>query len=223
MQPNLAEMDEFNKARGGPSDVAKFGEDAFWQERYARGASSFEWFLPLADVLEQSPPFKALLQSRVAGKAKLLEIGCGTSELLENLWDMGFRSVTGLDNQATALEFCRKRQGERRIEYVEGNMVQMPFGAAAFDVVVDKGALDALVCRGGDDLAKCGAELWRVLKPAPTSVLIVISNAPLDEIPSGLKPWFQKEQMTLIKNSAVGQYMAKLYLFSRRKTALKSN
>ena len=201
--------------------VARFGEDSYWKERYEqKGTTSFEWFVPFSDVLEQNQPFKALLQSRVAQKAKVVELGCGTSEMCEKLWDMGFRDVTGLDNQPAAIEFCAKRQGAaRQVKYVVADMTKLPFEDKSVDVVMDKGALDALVCRGGEDLSRCAAEMWRVMKPT-NSLLVVLSNAPLMEIVDGLKPWFEKEQMTMTKHLASGQLIAKLYLFSRRKKKL---
>ncbi len=217
MKQTLSDIPEVRPGR----DVTRFGEDSFWKERYANGTVSFEWFVPFSDVTQQNQPFRGLLQSRVASKAKVVEIGCGTSELCENLWDMGFRDVTGLDNQPAAIEFCNKRQGtERQIKYVVGDMTKMPFEDKSVDVIIDKGALDALVCHGGDGLAKCGAEMWRTMKPN-NSLLIVMSNAPLMEIPDGLKPWFEKQEMTMVKNLAMGQLMAKLYLFSRRKKRLQ--
>jgi ubiquinone/menaquinone biosynthesis C-methylase UbiE len=201
-------------------DVTRFGDDNFWKERYDKnGTVTFEWFLPFSDAVEQNQPFRALLQSRVAQKARVVDIGCGTSELCEELWDMGFRDVTGLDNQQAAIDYCRKRQGDRQINFVVGDMTKLPFEDKSVDVVMDKGALDALVCRGGEDLSKCAAEMWRVMKPA-NSLLIVLSNAPLMEIVDGLKPWFEKQQMTMTKHLASGQLMAKLYLFSRRKKKL---
>jgi ubiquinone/menaquinone biosynthesis C-methylase UbiE len=214
----LFDMPELSKS----TDVKKFGEDSFWTDRYANGsAATFEWFVSLKDAMEQSPSLKALLQSRAdGGKARILEIGCGTSRVCEELWDLGFRDVTGLDYQSEAISFCKTRMGDRKIKYVVSDMRNLGFfEASSFDIIIDKGALDALVCHGGDNLQKCGAELWRVSKAS--SCFVVLSNAPLTEIPDGLYSWFERApQVSLIKNSNIGQFMAKLYLFSKRKKAV---
>jgi ubiquinone/menaquinone biosynthesis C-methylase UbiE len=202
-------------------DVSKYGDDAFWKSRYEKGgASSFEWFVSFQELVDQVPVFKSILDSRVKMNAKVLEIGCGTSEVCENLWDMGFRDVTGLDNQQNAIDFCLARQGEQRqINYIVGDMTNLPFADGEVDVVVDKGALDSFVCKGGDGelFRKTAVELYRVLKAKETSVLIVISNAPLTEIVDGLKNWFELGEKWMVKNESVGQLMAKAYLFMRRK------
>ena len=102
-------------------------------------------------------------------------------------------------------------------------MTQLPFEDGEIDVAVDKGALDSFVCKGGDGelFRKTAMELWRVLKAKETSVLIVISNAPLTEIVDGLKNWFQMGEKWMVKNQKANQYMAKAYLFMRRKTPLE--
>lgn len=197
-------------------DVAKFGDEAFWQDRYGRSCSSFEWFVSLKDAMSQSAPLKALLESRNKN-CRILEIGCGTSEVCEQLWDLGFRDITGLDYNANAIAFCQERQGDRKIKFLVGDMTALPFENQTFDVIFDKGALDALVCAGEKKLEKCAGELWRVLKPDPKSVVICLSNAPLTEIPDGMGAYFEKSTLTLIKNQNVGQFLAKLYLFGRKK------
>lgn len=204
-------------------DVSQYGEDSYWEKRYADKTTTFEWFVSLEDAMGQYPMLRGILESRVQMKAKVLEIGCGTSGLCEALWDLGFREIDAIDNQPKAIEFCQSRQGpSRHIRFHVADMMQLKeFKDASVDLVVDKGALDALVCRGGTDLAKCGAELWRLLRPKETSLLLVLSNAPLTEVVDGLKPWFQKEQMFMVKNTELGQLMAKCYLFSRRKSPSK--
>ncbi len=218
-------LNDIPAVSGREKDVKKFGDDSFWRDRYslaAGGAQTFEWFVSLADAMEQSPTLKSIFQSRLSsGKCRILEVGCGTSSVCECLWDMGFRDLTGLDNQPDVVAFCDKRQKERKIRYVVGDMTKLPFEDGTFDVLIDKGALDVLVCRGGDDLTKTGKEIWRVLKPSPTSVLVCLTNSPLTEIPDGLQTWFDRSHMQLIKNNALGQFMAKLYLFGRKKKPLK--
>ena len=216
---NLGEVGSVAERR----DVSQFGRDEYWRQRYEGGSQTFEWFVSLEECLLQAPMVRGLLESRVRMQARVLEIGCGTSSVAEQLWDMGFRHVTAIDNQPKAIAFCqeRQKQKDRQIDYQVGDMTKLDgFADKSLDLIVDKGALDALVCRGDDSIELCAAQLWRVLKAAETSVLIVLSNSPLDEIVSGLKRYFKKEEMIMIRNEAVGQLMAKCYLFSRRKSKM---
>jgi hypothetical protein len=55
MKQTLSDVPDMKPGR----DVARFGEDSFWKERYEqKGTVTFEWFVPFSDVLEQNLPFK---------------------------------------------------------------------------------------------------------------------------------------------------------------------
>lgn len=68
---NLKDIGSF----GEKPDVKKFGEETFWKDRYEGKIEEFEWFVSLKECLNQNEVFKQMLQSRVAQKAKILEIG----------------------------------------------------------------------------------------------------------------------------------------------------
>lgn len=51
--------------------------------------------MSLDDCKKANPTFEQLLKSRVQSKARVLEVGCGTSTLAAQLFDMGFHDVTG--------------------------------------------------------------------------------------------------------------------------------
>ena len=78
---NLGEMGSVTAKR----DVAQFGRDEYWRSRYEGKTDTFEWFVSLAECMQQAPMIRGLLESRVRMNARVLEIGCGTSTVAEQL------------------------------------------------------------------------------------------------------------------------------------------
>ena len=73
----------------------------------------------------------------------ILVLGCGTSRLSEALAEDGFPHITSVDISPTVI--AKKRAKDTAgLSWVVGDMLALPFGDAAFDVVLDKGTLDVL-------------------------------------------------------------------------------
>jgi ubiquinone/menaquinone biosynthesis C-methylase UbiE len=60
------------------------------------------------------------------------------------------------------------------------DMRDLKFNNGAFDFVIEKGAIDALVCCSMEDAKKGASELWRVLKP--DSMVMVLSNGSMSVV-----------------------------------------
>ena len=94
---------------------------------------------------------------------KLLDIGCGTGELLRELSPLG--EVSGIDNSPQAIAFCKER-GLKNIFLAEGT--DIPFPDDAFDIVL---CLDVLEHIKNDDAAL--KEIRRVAKPEGIIIIFV--------------------------------------------------
>jgi len=88
---------------------------------------------------------------------RILDAGCGTGGLMGRLGGRG--AVTGLDLSPRALSYAAAR-GERQL--VRGNVEQLPFREASFDLVV---SADVLYHRAVVDDEAALAELRRVCRP----------------------------------------------------------
>src|SRR5260370_17305781 len=81
---------------------------------------------------------------RLSGKdgslGKVLDIGCGTGALLEQLKGRS-REVWGLDNSQEALQFCRKRG---LTNLVLPDATKLPFDSDYFDLVTAIGIIKHL-------------------------------------------------------------------------------
>jgi ubiquinone/menaquinone biosynthesis C-methylase UbiE len=79
---------------------------------------------------------KRIMQGLLADFAEsrsLLEVGCGTGHFTEWFADLGLSAV-GLDRSPFMLAFARDRRPD--IPFLLGDATSLPFGEAAFDIVV---------------------------------------------------------------------------------------
>lgn len=101
-----------------------------------------------------------VLAAEVAGRARVLDLGCGDGPLLEILARGGAGRATGLDLSPEALALARRRPAPAGERVVEGRAQQLPFADGSFDAVVSHMALMLM-----GDVEQVAAELSRVLVP----------------------------------------------------------
>jgi SAM-dependent methyltransferase len=99
------------------------------------------------------------------GPIRILDAGCGTGSLMDQLRDRSEVEVTGIDVAPEALTFSRER-GQSQL--VQGDLTALPFATARFDLIL---ALEVVEHVEKDEIAL--AELCRVLKPGGTLLLSV--------------------------------------------------
>ncbi|CAL8082400.1 unnamed protein product [Prunus armeniaca] len=101
---------------------------------------AFEWYAEWSEL--RNP-----LLSHLPPQPQILVPGCGSSRLSEHLYDAGFNSITNIDFSKVAISDCLRRNVRHRpdMRWRVMDMTAMQFEDEAFDVVVDKGGLDALM------------------------------------------------------------------------------
>lgn len=90
------------------------------------------------------------------GQSEILDIGCGTGAMLDELAPFGH--VTGADFAPEALAFCRQRGSHYPL--TRADVRRLPFASDSFDVVT---AMDIIEHIDNDKAAS--AEIFRVLRP----------------------------------------------------------
>ncbi len=98
-----------------------------------------------------------------AGRARILDVGCGTGANLRALGSFG--TTFGTDLHPLALALCRER-GVRNV--LRATAERLPYAAGSFDVVV---LLDVLYHRAVDDVDAALAEAHRVCRPGGCLVI----------------------------------------------------
>jgi ubiquinone/menaquinone biosynthesis C-methylase UbiE len=121
-------------------------------ERMYRFEDRYWWFVArrhlITSLLEALYPRE--------GRLKILDIGCGTGAMLDELAPFG--TVVGADFFPEALQFCVTRGVTA--DLARADVRRLPFADASFDVVT---AMDIIEHIDDDKAASC--EIFRVLKP----------------------------------------------------------
>ena len=121
-------------------------------ERMYRFEDTYWWFVArrhlITSLLETQYPRDGALQ--------ILDIGCGTGAMLDELSPFG--TVVGADFSPEALQFCVTRGVGA--DLTRADVRRLPFADGSFDVVT---AMDIIEHIDDDKAASC--EIWRVLKP----------------------------------------------------------
>ncbi len=108
---------------------------------------------------------------------KVLDLACGVGRHSLELARRGFRHVTGLDfTQAYLKEAILKaRDGDLKVEFVQGDMKDLPFADESFDAVFNFFTSFGYFENESDN-EKTAREVSRVLKPGGRFLLDVINR-----------------------------------------------
>lgn len=136
---------ETQKNSFGPSSAKAYLDPHYWDERFSN-EEHYEWFKDYSH-------FRHLIQAHTKPNSSVLELGCGNSQLSEELYKDGITEITCIDLSAVAVEKMQKRlalKGYNEIKVLEADMLNLPFSNECFDVVIEKGTMDVLFVDSGD-------------------------------------------------------------------------
>ncbi|KAM5239018.1 eEF1A lysine and N-terminal methyltransferase isoform 3-T3 [Ctenodactylus gundi] len=124
-----------------PKSSKEFGSVDYWEKFFQqRGKKAFEWYGTYLELC-------GVLHKYIKPREKVLVIGCGNSELSEQLYDVGYQDIVNIDISEVVIKQMRERNATRRpqMSFLKMDMTQMEFPDASFQVVLDKGTLDAVL------------------------------------------------------------------------------
>lgn len=111
-----------------------------------------------------------LFKQKVLSKdARILNLGCGNSKLARDLFSLGYTNLVNVDYSAVVID--RMKQKHPDMTWMVMDVRALNIDDGTFDVVLDKGTMDAIQADKGsdtldDDLDKMIKETIRVLKPS---------------------------------------------------------
>ena len=113
----------------------------------------FDWLLDYEDFAE-------FLHPEFTGHSyqePVIVLGCGTSTVSERMFDAGFCNLTSIDRAPDQIESMRTQNVHRTgLRWVCGDATDatMILGQAVFNLAVDKGTLDAILCESVENAAR---------------------------------------------------------------------
>jgi len=159
---------------------AGYGDKQYWDKRYEGQEDKYDWYLgyeqfrdlivPLLNVApkdtRESKQGEGSKRSR--SELKVLVVGCGNSDLTEAMYDEGFTDILSIDYSEVVIDRMRKLVSSKKpdVKFDVADVREMKYADGAYDVIVDKGTLDAVLC-GNDSIKNAMmmlAECSRCLK-----------------------------------------------------------
>jgi len=126
-----------------PDKNADYARLDYWNDRYTH-EEIFEW-------CKSYSSFKHLIDEHVKRSDKILMLGCGNSELSEEMYRDGYHSITNIDYSPVVIENMKNRSPEAQsMQWMIMDVQELRFDAGQFDVVIEKATLDALLVNEKD-------------------------------------------------------------------------
>jgi ubiquinone/menaquinone biosynthesis C-methylase UbiE len=142
-----------------------------WEKVYQdKKPDEVSWYQPRPEVS------LALISDLSLPKdAKIIDIGGGTSTLVDHLLDQGYRRISILDISSRALMVAKKRLGERaaNIIWIEGDVTSIKLPDDSYDLWHDRAVFHFLT--HSDDRKRYLENLNRSLHPNGTVIISTFS------------------------------------------------
>jgi len=166
-----------------PSSHSQFSSAAYWDSAFASNPNQFEWYGSTQDIL----PFMITKSAAASSSSststnnninKTLVLGCGNSSLSNDLVSVKFSSdITSLDFSQVVIDQMKRKYPDPKLNWVLGDMLALPDDwRSTFNVVMDKGALDALIAEDSPTALSQAqtlfSEIRKVLAPNGTYYLV---------------------------------------------------
>nr|XP_005902469.1 PREDICTED: methyltransferase-like protein 13 isoform X1 [Bos mutus] len=160
-----------------PKSSKEFGSVDYWEKFFQqRGKKAFEWYGTYLELC-------GVLHKYIKPREKVLVVGCGNSELSEQLYDVGYQDIVNIDISEVVIKQMKERNASRRprMSFLKMDMTQMEFPDASFQVVLDKGTLDAVLTDEEEktlqQVDRMLAEVGRVLQVGGRYLCISLAQA----------------------------------------------
>ncbi|CAJ0584787.1 unnamed protein product, partial [Mesorhabditis spiculigera] len=155
--------------------ASAFTDPTYWKNFFAQRKSPFEWY---GDYQVLSTVFDKYIRP----SDQILQIGCGNSALASQLYDNGYQHIHSIDTDSRVIRDQKLRNRVRTgLVFEEGDATALKHADESFNVVVDKGTLDALLPPDPSDVNKSVvshmfSEVARVLAANGRYIIITLAQ-----------------------------------------------
>nr|XP_019936730.1 PREDICTED: methyltransferase-like protein 13 [Paralichthys olivaceus] len=156
-----------------PRTAEEFSSAEYWERFFKkRGDKAFEWYGDYNTLC-------GVLHKYIKVQDQVLVVGCGNSELSEQLYDVGYKHLTNIDISETVVTHMNQRNAERRpgLTFQQVDATQTPYEDACYQAALDKGTLDAMASEEEGALARnMLTEVGRVLRVGGRYVCVTLAQ-----------------------------------------------
>ncbi|CAD8189316.1 unnamed protein product [Paramecium pentaurelia] len=180
------QISESSRIKGQAIQKNHYGKLEFWERRYSENDKPFEWY-------QNYDTLKDIVTQYINHNSRILNIGCGNSNIPEDMYKEGYQWIVNLDFSKTVIEFMKEKYKSypAHFQFVLADARDLPFPNESFDCVFDKGLLDAVL--SGDYSAQNSKKvinhIYRALKK-DTGVYIIVSHG----FPEQRLPYLSKSE-----------------------------
>jgi 2-polyprenyl-3-methyl-5-hydroxy-6-metoxy-1,4-benzoquinol methylase len=108
--------------------MPNYGDATYWDERYNKSLSeTFDWlesWKDIKDIVEQNAieglyyneePLAQMAEAQeIKNNLKILNLGCGNSELCEHMYDEGYLLIDNMDISEVCINQMKERNDKKR-------------------------------------------------------------------------------------------------------------
>ncbi|XP_076873354.1 eEF1A lysine and N-terminal methyltransferase [Brachyhypopomus gauderio] len=156
-----------------PRTAEEFSSADYWDRFFRkRGEKSFEWYGDYNSLC-------GVLHKYIKPRDKVLVVGCGNSELSQQLYDVGYHHLTNIDISETVVSQMRQRNAQCRPDLIfqQVDATQTGYESGSFQAALDKGTLDAMASEEEGALAgRMLVEVGRVLAVGGRYVCVTLAQ-----------------------------------------------
>ncbi|KAF7690170.1 hypothetical protein HF521_011974 [Silurus meridionalis] len=156
-----------------PRTAEEFSSADYWERFFRkRGEKAFEWYGDYTSLC-------GVLHKYIKPREKVLVVGCGNSELSEQLYDVGYHHLTNIDISETVVAHMNQRNVQRRpdLTFHQVDATQTGYESGSFQAALDKGTLDAMASEEEGIVAgRMLAEVGRVLAVGGRYVCVTLAQ-----------------------------------------------
>ncbi|OHS93289.1 Phosphoethanolamine N-methyltransferase-related protein [Tritrichomonas foetus] len=156
-------------------DGIVFGKPEYWEGLYQNESIQADWYFDWDD-------FRSMVINYCKASDHVLTLGCGNSKLSEDMLKDGFEKIVNIDISPTVIQKMKEiYKNEHKLEWFEMDCAKLDFPDNSFDIIIDKGTYDSLLCGANKDsiIGRSCSEVFRVLKPKGYFFVISFSDPSL--------------------------------------------
>ncbi|EAR85248.3 methyltransferase domain protein (macronuclear) [Tetrahymena thermophila SB210] len=185
-----------NQLQDPPHNSSHYGKIEYWEKRYQTNTKPFDWYQNYDGV-------KDIITQYINKSTRILNVGCGSSLLSEEMYFEGYKNITNVDYSNNLIKHLVERYSEGfentfKFEHCDVRNMKGKFANNSFDCVIDKGTLDSVLCGeySRQNSFKMLSEISRVLTQDGVYMVVTYGE--------------EKKRQQLLENNSCG--MLKKYI-----------